>query len=176
MEKEKKTMTKATKKVITVGVIIALIIAILTGGLVALNSNQSKVYSKLVIAMMPKTITGNDNGKKIDFYIEYNKDYNPETDEPLKAYNTYYYDANGKKKILPNGFYESPTAEMQVLIGFFYKAQEKMNSIKNVIYVTMALLALAICALIIYLWYKSWCKRQEKKKNFYLRDFQDKKQ
>lgn len=168
---EKKAMSKSTKTGITLGIIFVLLIAILTSSLVFLNANQNKTYSKLVIACMPKNITGNDNGKKIDFYIEYNKDYNPKTDEPLKAYQTYYFKDDGTRVNLVNGFYKSPTAEMQVLIGFFYKAQEKITSLKNVVYVLMAMTFIVGLALIIVLWYKSWCKRQAKKKSFYLRDF-----
>lgn len=173
-EKNKKALSQGAKKGITIGVIFVLIIAILSAGLIYLNVNGGKAYSKLIIACMPHNITGEDNGKKIDFYVEYNKDYNPKTDEPLKAYQTYYFDDNGKRIDLPNGFYKSRTAEMQVILGFFYKAQEKITALKNVVYVVIALLILAAVAVIIYLWYKSWCRRQEKKKKFYLRDFQDK--
>lgn len=172
-KKEKKQLSATAKKGIRIGVIFVVIIAILSSVLVYLNTNHNKAYSKLIIACMPHNITGNDNGKEIDFFVEYNKDYNPKSDAPLKAYQVYYKDDNGKKIILPDGHYKSRTADMQVLMGFFYKAQQKIDVYKNVVYVLITLLVLAGIAVLIYFWYKSWCKRQEKKKNFYLRDFHE---
>lgn len=168
---KKKALTDTTKKIIKIAVSFLVIIGVLVGSLAYVSANQAKVSSKLIIACMPKSITGYDNGTKIDFYVEYNKDYNDETDDPIRAFNTYYFDKDGKRHDLPGGRYQSPTQDMQVVVGFFYKAQENIKILKNVIYVIIALVCLAVGVFLIYLWYKSWCKRQEKKKNFYLRDF-----
>ncbi len=168
---EEKTLSATAKKVIKIAVSLAVILGILVGGLVYLNVNQEKVTSKLLINCMPKTIQGYDDGRPIDFYVEYNKDYNPDEDEPVKAFNTYYYNGKNERVDLPGGRYQSATADMQVLIGFFYKAQENIQILKNVVSVVIALVILCALALLIYIWYKSWCKRQEDEKNFYLRDF-----
>lgn len=168
---EKKTLSATAKKVIKIAVTLVVILGILSGGLIYLNVNQEKVSSKLIIACMPKTITGNDNGRDIDFYVEYNKNYDPDKDEPIKAFLAYYYDGKGEKVELPGGRYESATADMQVVVGFFFKAQQNIKILKNVITVIISLVILCGIALLIYIWYKSWCKREEKKKDFYLRDF-----
>lgn len=172
-KKVKKPLSAEMKKGIKIAVIAVLIVAILCGLLAFFNANASKGYSKLIISCMPKSISGMDNGTKIDFYREYNKEYNPKTDEPITAYKIYYYDKNGKRVDLVNGQYKSETQEMQVLLGFFYEAQENIQILKNVTYVLIALFVLAMFALFIFLWYKSWVRRQNKKRKSYLTDFAD---
>lgn len=172
-EQKKKALSKDAKTGITIGVIIAVIMGILVGGLVYLTQHQNEAYSKLIIAAMPKTITGVDNGVKIDFYIEYNKDFDEDKDEPIKAYQVYYFDKDGKRVDLALGHYQSATADMQVTMGFLFKAQEKIDSYKNVFRVCIALLIIVILALLIFLWYKSWVRRESAKKRNYINDFAD---
>jgi hypothetical protein len=163
VKKEKKPLTKKAKKMITVGVILAVIAGLLVGGICYINANITSVSNKLVIAFMPKPITGNDNNKEITFYIEENKDFDEENDEPIDAFNTYYYDDNGERVDLYQGQYKSSTADMQVIIGFFYMAQQNLNVFKNAMSIVLAVIILVAIAFCIYLWYRSWCKRQDKK-------------
>lgn len=152
----------------------ALVIGIFIAGLAVIktsntnmNSNniQSKVYSKLIIAALPKTITGDDNGKKVTFHMALNKDFDASKDEPIRQFIPYYFDENDKRIDLPTGVYKSPkTGEtMQVTVGFFLKGSNKLKVMASVIKVVIALLLLASIGLIILLSFYIWSLKQDKK-------------
>lgn len=162
--KEKKPLTKKQKKGIKIGVIIAVIAALLAGGIVFINHDNSKLYSKIVVAFMPKSMVCEDNGREIKFYIEENKDYNPEKDEPIAAWNVYYFDEVGNRTDLPDGHYQTTTANMQLTIGFLLEAEQNFHILGNVLSVILALIIIAVIGFLIYLWYKSWCRREDKKR------------
>ncbi len=125
---------------------------------------RSKIYTKVIIAALPHSITGSDNGKEVTFYMDYNKDYDSEKDEPLKQYLPYYFE--GDKRIdLPDGVYVSPTTgkEMQVTIGFFLRGANKLKVLSSVFKVLIAILIVGSIALIIFLSYLIWCYKQDKK-------------
>lgn len=181
-EKIKKPLSKAAKQCICIGVVFAVIFGMLGGLIAYLTVNQNVAYSKIIIACMPEKITGTDNNKKIDFYIEYNKDFDKKKDQPINAFKVYYKDDNGKRIDLPAGHYKSRTADMQVLIGFFYQAQEKLKVVKNVVISVMFVIGVAFFGFLIYIWYLLWrnkqIRMQEQSKEYnnkaYLSDLEEK--
>lgn len=124
---------------------------------------QAKVYTKVIIAALPKSITGNDNGKKVTFYMDYNKDFDSSKDEPLRQFLPYYYDDNDKRIDLPTGVYFSPTTgeTMQVTIGFFLRGANKLKVVSAVLQVLIVLLVIAAIAGIIVCSFFIWSYKQD---------------
>lgn len=129
------------------------------------NSVQAKVYSKVIVALLPKSITGNDNGKDVTFYMDLNKDFDAEKDEPIEQYVPYYMDDEGKRIDLPTGIYTSPTTgeKMQVTVGFFLKGSNKLKVAAATLKVFMTIFVLGLIATIILLSYLIWSYRQDQK-------------
>ena len=179
---------KQKKRAIIIGVVLAVLLVAGITSTILLRTNQP-LYTKLSIALMPETLeyTDPETNKTITFYIEENKDYNPEKDEPIEAYSTYYINEKDKKVYLENGVYMSDTefAEsnkigqqddsiqdgvkynvgqgQQVTVGFLISAQENANKVTGVVKAIVAVFAICCVAYLIYLWYLNWSKRQDKK-------------
>ena len=51
-----------------------------------------------------------------------------------------------------------------VSFGFVKMALEKLNTIKTVFKVVIAVMVVVLVAIGIYLWYKSWCRREDEQK------------
>lgn len=113
----------------------------------------SKIYSEAIVAVMPKTITGTDNGKKVDFYIEVNDDYDRKTDDPIEQFQVYYFDNNDKKQICANGIYRGNVETMYPLVGFFIAGMNSLKVLRNVIVAVFVVLILASLGLAGYLIY-----------------------
>lgn len=114
---------------------------------------QSTLYTRAIVAAMPKSIEGDDNGRKVKFYIEVNDKYEVKEDEPITQYLVYYYDADGKRQDLPSGIYKGSTEDMYPLIGFFIAGMNSLKALKAVITTCLIFVCLAIAALAIYLAY-----------------------
>ena len=119
------------------------------GGTISFYELKSKLYTKAVIKALPKKITGNDAGKKIDFYIEENDDYDPSKDEPVEQYRVYYY-VDGKKVIASGGVYKGDYETMYPLVGFFIKGSDNLKVLKKVSIVLIVVFTLALLALLIW--------------------------
>ncbi|MBQ9516810.1 MAG: hypothetical protein IJR60_01870 [Eubacterium sp.] len=182
--------TKQKKRVIIIGVILGvLLVAGITGTLLIKLSQP--VYTKLSIALMPETLEYTDSdGKKLTFYIEENKKFDPKKNDPIEAYNTYYLDKNDKKVYLEGGVYmtdkeyaeskklkgendnkKSDTGVKEnigqgqlVTVGFLVSAQENANKVLAGFRWAVAVFAVCCAAYLIYLWYLSWSRREDKKK------------
>ena len=113
---------------------------------------QSKLYTKAVVAVMPKKITGNDAGRMIDFYIEENEDFDINKDEPVQQFRVYYY-KDGEKLVAKNGVYVGQVNTMYPLVGFFIQGKDNLKALKGVCITLVAVVFLAILALIIWLIY-----------------------
>ncbi|MBR3149839.1 MAG: hypothetical protein IKF64_06690 [Eubacterium sp.] len=184
---------KQKKNAIVMGAVLGVLLVIGIVFSLLMRVNQP-LYTKVSIALMPETIeyTNPDTKETIVFYVEENKEYNAEKDEPINAYKTYYYkdDAKKEKVYLENGVYmtdkefaESKRADLQnqenkadengakynvgvgqqVTIGFLMSAQENANKVKTVVNVFLALFIIACVGYLIYLWYLNWSIRQDKK-------------
>ncbi len=184
------TQTQKKRALIT-GIILGALLLLGILFAVLFSVNQS-FYTKVSIALMPESIEYKvpDSDEVITFYIEENKDYDKEKDEPINAYKTYYFkDKDKKEKVyLENGVYitdkefaESKRADLkdqnniidgakynvgegtQVTIGFLFAAQQKANKVKTAVNIIVAIFAVACVAYLIYLWYLNWSVREDRK-------------
>ena len=159
-----------------ISVVLAVLLAISSFGLAVFSADvfeekegytnvfkwQSKIYTKAVVAVMPKKITGNDAGRLIDFYIEENEDFDINKDEPIQQFRVYYY-KDGKKLVAKNGVYVGEVKTMYPLIGFFIQGKDDLKALKGVCITLVAVVFLAILALIIWLIYLVVSIKQSRK-------------
>ena len=159
-----------------ISVVLAVLLAISSFGLAVFNADvfeekegytnvfkwQSKIYTKAVVAVMPKKITGNDAGRLIDFYIEENEDFDINKDEPIQQFRVYYY-KDGKKLVAKNGVYVGEINTMYPLVGFFIQGKDNLKALKGVCITLVAVVFLAILALIIWLIYLVVSIKQSRK-------------
>lgn len=150
--------------VVIVSVVLAVLLALSSFGFVVFSSQpfemkdgkvnvyelKSKLYTKAVVKALPKKITGNDGGKKIDFYIEENDDYDSKTDQPIEQFRVYYY-KDGKKLIAHEGMYKGNYETMYPLVGFFIKGMDNLKVLKGVFLTLIIVVCAAVLALLIWL-------------------------
>lgn len=150
--------------VVIVSVVLAVLLALSSFGFVVFSSQpfemkdgkvnvyqlKSKLYTKAVVKALPKKITGNDGGKKIDFYIEENDDYDPKTDQPIEQFRVYYY-KDGKKLVAHEGMYKGNYETMYPLVGFFIKGMDNLKALKGVFLTLIIVVCAAVLALLIWL-------------------------
>ena len=159
-----------------ISVVLAVLLAISSFGLAVFSADvfeekegytnvfkwQSKIYTKAVVAVMPKKITGNDAGRMIDFYIEENEDFDINKDEPVQQFRVYYY-KDGEKLVAKNGVYVGQVNTMYPLVGFFIQGKDNLKALKGVCITLVAVVFLAILALIIWLIYLVVSIKQSRK-------------
>ncbi|MGN0515693.1 hypothetical protein [Eubacterium sp.] len=159
-----------------ISVVLAVLLAISSFGLAVFSADvfeekegysnafkwQSKLYTKAVVAVMPKKITGNDAGRMIDFYIEENDDFDINKDEPIQQFRVYYY-KDGKKLVAKDGVYVGQVNTMYPLVGFFIQGKDNLKALKGVCITLVAVVFLAILALIIWLIYLIVSIKQSRK-------------
>lgn len=150
--------------VVIVSVVLAVLLALSSFGFVVFSSQpfemkdgkvnvyelKSKLYTKAVVKALPKKITGNDGGKKIDFYIEENDDYDSKTDQPIEQFRVYYY-KDGKKLIAHEGMYKGNYETMYPLVGFFIKGMDNLKVLKGVFLTLIIVVCAAVLAFLIWL-------------------------
>lgn len=150
--------------VVIVSVVLAVLLALSSFGFVVFSSQpfemkdgkvnvyelKSKLYTKAVVKALPKKITGNDGGKKIDFYIEENDDYDSKTDQPIEQFRVYYY-KDGKKLVAHEGMYKGNYETMYPLVGFFIKGMDSLKVLKGVFLTLIIVVCAAVLALLIWL-------------------------
>lgn len=150
--------------VVIVSVVLVVLLALSSFGFVVFSSQpfemkdgkvnvyqlKSKLYTKAVVKALPKKITGNDGGKKIDFYIEENDDYDPKTDQPIEQFRVYYY-KDGEKLIAHEGMYKGNYETMYPLVGFFIKGMDSLKVLKGVFLTLIIVVCVAVLALLIWL-------------------------
>lgn len=150
--------------VVIVSVVLAVLLALSSFGFAVFSSQpfemkdgkvnvyelKSKLYTKAVVKALPKKITGNDGGKKIDFYIEENDDYDSKTDQPIEQFRVYYY-KDGKKLVAHEGMYKGNYETMYPLVGFFIKGMDSLKVLKGVFLTLIIVVCAAVLALLIWL-------------------------
>lgn len=148
--------------VVIVSVVLAVLLALSSFGFAVFSSQpfemkdgkvnvyeiKSKLYTKAIIKALPKKITGNDGGKKIDFYIEENDNYDSKTDQPIEQFRVYYY-KDGKKLVAHEGMYKGNYETMYPLVGFFIKGMDNLKALKGVFLTLIIVVCGAVLALII---------------------------
>ena len=178
-KKQQKLIPGSKVRVSTVAIIsvvLAVLLAISSFGLAVFSADvfeekegytnvfkwQSKIYTKAVVAVMPKKITGNDAGRLIDFYIEENEDFDINKDEPIQQFRVYYY-KDGKKLVAKNGVYVGEINTMYPLVGFFIQGKDNLKALKGVCITLVAVVFLAILVLIFWLIYLVVSIKQSRK-------------
>ncbi len=150
--------------IVIISVVLAVLLALSSFGFAVFSSQpfqvkdgqvnvyelKSKLYTKAIIKALPKKITGNDGGKKIDFYIEENDEYDSENDQPIEQFRVYYY-KDGKKLVASEGMYKGDYETMYPLIGFFIKGMNNLKVLKGIFLTIVIVACAAILALIIWL-------------------------
>lgn len=114
---------------------------------------QSQLYTRAIVAAMPKSIEGDDNGKKVKFYIEVNKNYDELKDEPINQYLVYYFDDDNKRHDLTDGIYQGKVEMMYPLVGFFIAGMNSLKTLKSVIITVLVFVILGMVVLAGYLIY-----------------------
>lgn len=156
--------------------LIALVVGITTIDSYKAGASATNIFIDI---LMPKQINGtkgikgledlDESVSKMTFYREKNKDYDVEKDEPLKAFNYYIMNDEGRKIYLEDGMYYPPeyymenskTEPVAVYFIFFIKLFQNLQVLKNVLIVFAVIFGLGIFAALIYIWYRSWCRRED---------------
>lgn len=162
---------KFYKTTIAVFIIAAIVMGLFAGLIIINNENASEIPNRVVNILMDKEITSTEtiDGEYLTFTREVNKDYNSEKDEPMAAFKYYVVNKDGSKTELKDGLYypasyydkSRDVSPVAVNIGFYTTILPKVNAVKNVLSVIVAMAVVLLIAYIIYAWYHSWCKRQD---------------
>lgn len=159
--KAKKKMEPKKKK-ITIAAVIVGIIAIVA---ILIGINHTAIMSGINYAFMPKSITPTVDGVQVEFFVYKNKDFNQFKDKntPLKAFGYYYINENGKKVDLSwdKAYTGSKGTKFTPNVWFMFQAGEKLSKFKVVSSKIIPIIVLVVVALLIYLWFRSWCKRED---------------
>lgn len=170
-EKELQTTEKAVKakkkmepkkKKITIAAVIVGIIAVVA---ILIGINHTAIMSDINYAFMPESITPTVDGVQVEFFVYKNKDFNQFKDKntPLKAFGYYYIDENGKKVDLSwdKSYTGSKGTKFTPNVWFMIQSGQKLSKFKSVSSKVIPIIVLVVVALLIYLWFRSWCKRED---------------
>lgn len=157
-------LTKKNK--ITISVVVLLVVAIIASA-IAVKANSTQIYADLLYSFMPKSVEGEIDGRKIEFFILKDESFDAKKDKNdyLKAYRYYYYDKDGNRVDLDyDDQFEEGDQKFNPSILFLYKAAEKWQSVKGKIVLAGVIVAIVLLVIIILLWFKSWARRQDEQK------------
>lgn len=161
MSEKKKSLTKKSKIVIGVSVVAAVIIIVSAIFIIFTGNSSYKLYNSVMLQLMPESITSEDG---VEFFVKENPKYDggktPEEEQFI------FYFKNGDKEVdLPGGvFTDANGNKSAVSVGFATLALEKLNTIKTVFKFVIAVMVVLLVVVGIYLWYKSWCRREDEQK------------
>ena len=152
----------AVHKKIAIIVGIVLVAVLLLSGLSRiLISNKMPYYQNYVYAIMPKSLETEFGDEKYTFYLEKNKDFDKEKDQPLNAFIVYYYEDNDKSKTkisLKDGdtmIAQTESSSLMVL-NFLANARITDGIIKSIIKKVAIIDAVLFIPYLIYVWYITW--------------------
>ncbi|MDE5984899.1 MAG: hypothetical protein K2H13_06580 [Eubacterium sp.] len=162
MEKNKK------KKIKIISILAAILVVIIVLSSV-IAANQFRIKSELLYYVMPDSIEMElNNDSMLELYKRKNEnyDYKTQKDNPLAAFEFYYYDENGDEVVV-NG--DNPImidGEVQgaPTMAFILSSSDKLNHIKKVATIVSCLVILIITVALIFIWYRVWCKKQDEEK------------
>lgn len=163
-ENNKKNAGKLKKILIP----IAAIILVLFSAILIIKANDVAIVTKAMYSLMPESYIAETQDGNVEYFVEYNKDFNPKTDRDnaLKAFEYYYYDEDGNKVELgPDGTYLSTTGEEVSLdMVFAVNIGEKFSKIQKVISVIVKVFFVVLFIGLIVLWFFKWSKKQDMEK------------
>lgn len=150
-------------------IIIAMIVGIST---MDTYKAGAKFTNAFIFALMPSQIEGTaeEGTEGVTFYVEKNKEYDANKDEPINAFSYYMLTSEGEKVYLEDGVFYPASNYMEgnkevesvpVYLDFYLQIIQKVQIIKNVVTVLITLLCIALGVGLIYIWYRSWCRRED---------------
>lgn len=182
-KKERKPLSKDAKKLIVVGVIFLVIFSIIFGLKTYTKSGLAKSMdlqklASLSVKIMPKSLEINTSSGDIEFFMEksdkfddvFKNAYIEKTDQYdlskiniYEALNFYYYDDQNKRVDLRNGEYNT-AADHIILISHFGERLSNSLKLADSIYTGLLIaLTLGFIIYLIYIWYKAWCIKENKR-------------
>lgn len=163
MKKSKKAAIVAVSVAAIVLVAIIVAVSVLAS---SFKSGTPEDQMKLMLRIMPNSVTSTIGEDEIKIYRRENPDYNKDTDELANRIQFYFTDKDGKEVII-NGdeTFEYNGEEQASPLGTFgIKAIEKIASIKSTVTkVLIVFIVLALAGLIV-LWFFKWSKAQDAEK------------
>ena len=171
VKKEKKEKTKQQKWAIGLGIALAVLFVLTIGVKLAIMPN-SPLYTSYAIMLMPEKIDTTFDEKDLTLYVEKNKNFDKTKDQPLEAFQVYYYEDNdtSKKKIyLENGSTLKGEKEESNLMVLQFIGNASINDgiVRNVLNKILIVLFILLGVYLIFIWYISWSIRYDKKKELY---------
>ena len=166
--KENKQKTKQQKFATVTGIVILILLVITIGARLAI-SPHSPLYRNYALMIMPNSVDTVFEDKDLTLYIEKNKKFDDSKNQPLEAFSVYYYEDNDSSKdkiYLKNGSTlkgEKEESNLMVL-QFLGNATITDSIIKNVLSKIFIVLCILLACWLIYIWYLSWCAREDRKK------------
>ena len=167
-KKDKKPKTKQQKWAIGLGIALAVLFVITIGARLAI-SPESPLYNSYLMAIMPKSIDTVFDEKEMTLYIEKNKEFDKEKNQPLEAFSVYYYENNDKSKEKTYIEYgkkfegENESAALMTL-QFLGNATITDGIIRTTIKDTLIVLCILLGCYLIFIWYIIWSINYDKKK------------
>ena len=168
-EQVKKTMPKWAKKLIAALLIVSIIVA---GVFVIAHFFGNQIKARVIFAVVPHSIqVADENGVEYECIIELNPDYKPDREKGREdlgnAFRYYRIDKDGTKTDM--GVNPSVSYNEAVVSPFLQFILAAINNgtvgrIKTTVTTIAVIVALVVVCVIIYLWYRSWCKRQDMEK------------
>lgn len=157
-------ITKKQTKIIAIVVAVAVIIA----GAVLISANQTAIYSRLLLSIMPESVVS-ENEPHIEYFVELADEINNEEvkENPLLAFSFYYYNENGDKvdlgvdpDLVENG------QQVSLPVVFLVKSALDGNipNIKNIITIAVVVAIIIIGAVLSIIWFVIWSKNEDKNK------------
>lgn len=160
VKKDKKfKWTKGKKIACSVSAVIVVIALLLV--------NYMAIYTNIVYILMPKSLEPVIDGKTVTFYVYKNRDFNQfkDRDTPLKAFCYYYYDENGDRVDLDyDGVYKSGDESFSPSVWFMLSTQSNLSTVKEKFNSALPFIIIALIIVVILLWFRSWSKREDAKK------------
>lgn len=165
MDKFKSILKKNIKLIVTMIVIVAVLVT----SVIIIKENGAKVYSYSLYALMPKTISAEEMETDYDMHVRLNDDYDfvRQLEDPLEAYEYYYTDPQTGEEVVIGGSEQTQIGDVTIApyLMFVIKAKENFDMVKKVITAVIWIIIAAAIVLGIVLWYKSWARREDEKKN-----------
>lgn len=159
---KKKPLSKKAKKTI---IILSSIIGVLLILLIGYKVNETYINARLLYALMPESGVAMMDDKEVEFYVEFNKDFDSKNDNVLEAYSYYYYDDEGNRVDLgPNGTVLYEGEEAPLFYAFMIDTMKTAGNVRNVLLKVVAVVAVIAVIGLLVLWFVLWSKKQDAEK------------
>lgn len=157
------------KKKIKIISIISAVVAVIIAASALISANYTRIHIDVMYSLMPDYIDGSfDDVNPVRIYKRKNPnfDYKTQKDNPLQAYEFYFYDDEGNE-ISTTGDEELVLdgEEIGMMYGdFLPQMLENWESLKTKLIVCAVIASLLIISGLIVLWFIVWSKKQDEEK------------